>query len=102
MFCLIYYWFTDILSLAWVTRYALPIGCGLAVFSWYASATIALKPTAIQAIILVWPNVTNSSVSVDEGAVFCVQVSLPGAIASIGDVLKEDGGSFGRLLFNLL
>jgi hypothetical protein len=31
-----------------------------------------------------------------------VQVALPGAMASVGEVLKEDSGSFGRLLFNLL
>ena len=85
-----------------LTRYALPIGVGLAFFSWYSTATVALKPAAIQAAILVWPNITNSSGSANDALSVCVQVELPGAMASIGDVLKEDGGTFGRLLFNLL
>jgi hypothetical protein len=84
-------------------RWVIFISLGLAITAWY----LASKASA-EGSVGVCPGISNTTVGPIKGTAgiasgcTCVELRMPGYVANVGEVLREDGGALGRLIFDVV
>lgn len=75
---------------------------GLAITAWYFASK-----TSAQGSVGVCPLISNATVGRIKGnatvakGCTCVEIRMPGYVANVGEVLREDEGTLSRLIFDI-
>ena len=84
-------------------RWVIFLSLGLAITAWY----LASKASA-QGSVGECPGISNATVGPITGTAAvasgcaCVELRMPGYVVDVGEVLREDGGALGRLIFDVV